>query len=125
MKIKDFISELQKYPNQDAEINFVANLIDAENDAFDVENCKIECFQQDVDGQDSYDICVFKENVSSESKLHDLLEENRKLTIKLDTEDKYANIVVLNENENVLREIQVGGRHYQHENIVIILSNIL
>lgn len=35
MKIKDFIAELQKYPNQNAEINLVSNLIDIDNEAYD------------------------------------------------------------------------------------------
>ena len=78
-----------------------------------------------MDNQDSYDVYIFKEDTSTEPRIHDLLEDNDKLTIKLDKKDKYANIVVLNENEDVLREIQVGGRHYQHENIMIVLSNIL
>lgn len=125
MKIKDFIAELQKYPNQDAEINLVSNLIDIDNEAYGKENCNVDFFQQDVDNQDSYDVYIFKENKSTEPRIHDLLEDNDKLTIKLDKKDKHANIVVLNENENVLREIQVDGRHYQHENIMIVLSNIL
>ena len=41
MKIKDFIAELQKYPNQDAEINLVSNLIDIDNEAYDKENFNI------------------------------------------------------------------------------------
>ena len=124
MTIKDFIAELQKYPNQNAEINLVSNLIDIDNDVYDKENCKIEFSQQDLN-QNIYDVYVFKENTQTEPKLHDLLEDNDTLIIKLDKKDKYANIVVLNEDENVLREIQVGGRHYQHENITIVLSNIL
>lgn len=125
MKVKELISELQKYPNQDAEINLVSNLIDIDNEAFDSENCDIDFFQQDVDNVDNYDVYIFKKNVSTEPPIHDLLGDNDKLTIKLDTKDKFANIVILDEKERVLREIQVDGRHSQPENIAIMLSNII
>lgn len=125
MKVKELIAELQKYPNQDAEINLVSNLIDIDNEAFDSENCDIDFFQQDVDNVDNYDVYIFKKNLSTEPTIHDLLYDNDKLTIKLDTKDKYANIVILDEKERVLREIQVDGRHSQPENIAIILSNII
>ena len=125
MKVKELIAELQKYPNQDAEINLVSNLIDIDNEAFDSENCDIDFFQQDVDNVDNYDVYIFKKNVSTEPTIHDLLDDNDKLTIKLDTKDKYANIVILDEKERVLREIQVDGHHSQPENIAIMLSNII
>lgn len=125
MKVKDLILELQKYKNQEAEINIISNFIDIDNDAFDKENCQIECCQQDVDNAESYDIYVYKENNSKEPKLHELLAENNKLMIYLDTKDKFSNIVIFDENENVLRDIQVDGRHNQEENISIILSNII
>lgn len=125
MKIKDIIKELQKYPNQEAEINFVSNLIDVDNEAFDVENCSVDFFQQDVDNVDYYDVYIFKENKSTEPTIHELLDDNKKLNIQLDAQDNYANIVITNENKDVLREIQVGGRFKQEENIIKILSSII
>ena len=125
MTIKELINELQKYPNQNAEINIVTNLIDIDNEAFDCDDCKIDFLQQDVDNQEMYDIYISKENKSTEPSIHELLELYDNVTIKLDTKDKYGNIVILSENNDVLREIQVGGRHYQADNITIMLSNIL
>ncbi len=125
MTIKELINELQKYPNQNAEINIVTNLIDIDNEAFDCDDCKIDFLQQDVDNQEMYDLYISKENKSTEPRIHELLELYDNVTIKLDTKDNYGNIVILSENNDVLREIQVGGRHYQADNITIMLSNIL
>lgn len=61
MKVKELIAELQKYPNQEAELNIISNLIDAENDAFDVEKCHIECAQQDIEDTPIYDIYVCRD----------------------------------------------------------------
>lgn len=125
MTIKEFIAELQKYPNQDAEINIITNVIDENNDAFDKEECEVSFFRQDVSDANVYDICVYKSRLLKEPQLHKLLQDNKKLTIELDMNDPHANIVITNPNNEVLREIQVGGRHEQNENICIVLSNLI
>lgn len=37
LTIEDLIRELQKYPNQKAKINFIANVVNCEDEVFDVE----------------------------------------------------------------------------------------
>ena len=133
MSIKELIKELQKYPNQDAEVNFVVNMVNSDDDTFDVENCDISFFQQDVDDAMSYDLFIHldseteaKRSKCREDSIRNLLEEHRRLTIELDTDALHKNnIVILNENEDVLREIEVGGRHYQYDNIIIMLQSII
>ena len=126
MKIKDLIEELQKYPNQNAEINFISNTTNSEDDTFDIEGCEIACMEQDKDWVDSYDIMVYKDNeMHNDECLTELLDEHGKLIIELDCDNEFENIVVMNEDKEVLREIQVGGRHYQHQNIVLQLRRIL
>lgn len=126
MTIKEFIKELQKYPNQNATINFISNTTCAEDDAFDVEGCEVDCMEQDKDYVDSYDIMIHKENeLHNEECLTELLNEHGKLTIELDCDNEFSNIVVMDEDQNPLRDIKVGGRHYRHENIILQLRQIL
>jgi hypothetical protein len=67
-----------------------------------------------------------KRSKHREDSIRNLLDEHRRLTIELDTDALHKNnIVILNENEDVLREIEVGGRHYQHDNIIIMLQTIM
>lgn len=125
MTIKELISELQKYPNQNAEVNFISNLVDIDDETFDTHNCSIDFSSQDVKDYDTYDIYIYKENAFRELRIHDLLADNDKLNIKLDKNDEFANIVITNDNDEVLREIQVNGIHGQSDNISIILSKII
>lgn len=125
MTVKELISQLQKYPNQNADINFITNVIDAENEAFDVQNCSIELFQQDVSDTESYDICVFKDKKQEEKTLHELLDDETKLSIELDCKNQYSNILITDGKDKVFRDIMVGGRHEMSENIVSILLRLL
>ena len=133
MSIKELIQQLQEYPNQDAEVNFVVNMVNSEDDTFDVEDCEISFFQQDVEDAMSYDLFIHlndkieaKRRKHREDSIRNLLAKHRRLTIELDTDALHKNnIVILNENEDVLREIEVGGRHYQHDNIIIMLQTII
>jgi hypothetical protein len=126
IKIKDFIEELKKYPNQDAELNFIVNTTDSDTDIYDIEDCNVECWGQDKEDVDCYDIFVSKPNeLHNDECITELLDTYGKLTIELNRDDDYSNIVVMDKDKNVLRDIQVGGRHYSHENIAIMLSKII
>ena len=133
MSVEDFIKELQKYPNQKADLNFIVNINNSDDDTYDIENCEVACFQQDVEDALSYDIMIHlnsetesKRNERRDESVRNLLSEHRKLTIELNADALHKNnIVILDEEENVLREIEVGGRHYQEDNIAIILQSIL
>lgn len=131
MTIEDLIKELQKYPNQKAKVNFIANVINEDDEVFDIDGCKISFFQQDVDNVDMYDIAITLGNETDSSRNHDesircLLEEHNRLTVELNNEPLSPNnIVILNENDDVLREISVGGRYSQTDNVSVILSSII
>lgn len=133
MSVEDFIKELQKYPNQKADLNFIVNINNSDDDTYDIENCEVACFQQDVEDALSYDVMIHlnsetesKRNERRDESVRNLLSEHRKLTIELDADALHKNnIVILDEEENVLREIEVGGRHYQEDNICLILNSIL
>ena len=133
MSVEDFIKVLQKYPNQKADLNFIVNINNSDDDTYDIENCEVACFQQDVEDALSYDVMIYLDS-ETESKrterrdesIRSLLSEHRKLTIELDADAWHNNkIIILDEEENVLREIEVGGRNYQEDNIAIILQSIL
>lgn len=133
LTIEDLIRELQKYPNQKAKINFIANVVNCEDEVFDVEGCKISFWQQDVKDADIYDIAITLNNEKESERerrrdesITNLLDEHGRLTIELNNEPLSSNnIVILNENEDVLREIQVGGRHSQTNNVAVVLSSII
>ena len=125
--VEEFIKELKKYPNQKAKLNFISNTTCAEDEAFDEEDCEVECMEQDKDYVESYDIIVHKENeMHNEESIIELLDEYGKLTIKLNNDPLSSHsIVVLNENEEVLREIAVGGRFSQEVNVGLFLKRII
>ena len=125
--VEEFIEELKKYPNQKAKLNFISNTTCAEDEAFDIDNCEVECMEQDKDYVDSYDIMVHKENkMHNEESIIELLYEYDKLTIELNTDPLSSHsIIVLNENEEVLREIAVGGRFSQEVNVGLFLKRII
>ena len=133
MSIEEFIKELQKYPNQKAEVNFTVNMVNSEDDTYDVENCEVAFFQQDIEEAESYDIMIHldewtesKRNKHRKESIRNLLAEHKRIKIELDVDALHKdNILILNENDDVLREIEVGGRHYQEDNICIMLQMIL
>ena len=133
MSIEDFIKELQKYPNQKADLNFIVNMVNSEDETYDIENCEVSCFQQDVEDTESYDVMITlnketenKRKEHREESIRSLLDTHRRIKIELDVDALHKdNIVILNEKDDVLREIEVGGRHYQEDNICIILQSIL
>ena len=133
MTIREHIQEMLKYPNLDAELNFIVNITNSEDETYDIENCDISYLQQDVEDAQSYDIMIHldsetesKRDEKRDESIRELLSEHRRLTIELDADSLHKdNIVILDEEENVLREIEVGGRHYQEDNIAIILQSIL
>ena len=95
MKVKELIAELQKYPNQEAELNIISNLIDADNDAFDVEKCHIECAQQDIKDAPIYDIYVCRdENEIPENAntISDCVRNSDWVSIEIDNDDKTIEI---------------------------------
>lgn len=133
MTIREHIQMMLKYPNLDAELNFVVNTTNSEDDAFDIENCEVSYMEQDKEDVASYDVLIHlpseeedKREERREESITSLLGEHRKLTIELDADALHKNnIVILDEENNVLREIEVGGRHRQEDNIAIILNSIL
>ena len=133
MTIREHIQMMLKYPNLDAELNFVVNTTNSEDDTFDIENCEVSYMEQDKEDVDSYDVMVHlpsdvekKREERRDESISSLLGEHRKLTIELDADALHKNnIVILDEEDNVLRDIEVGGRHRQEDNIAIILNSIL
>lgn len=114
-------------------MNFIVNVHNSEDDIYDIEGCEVSCFQQDVKDAESYDIIIHldsetenKRNEKRDESIRELLSEHRKLTIELDADTLHKNnIVILDKDENTLRDIEVDGRHYQEDNICIILNSIL
>lgn len=133
MTIREHIQMMLKYPNLDAELNFIVNTHNTDNDAFDIEHCEVSYMEQDKEDVAYYDVLVHlpseeedKREERRDESISSLLEEHRKLTIELDADALHKNnIVILDEENNVLREIEVGGRHRQEDNIAIILNSIL
>lgn len=133
MTIREHIQKLLKYPNLDAELNFIVNTHNTDNDAFDIEHCEVSYMEQDKEDVAYYDVMIHlpseeeeKRNERSDESISSLLGEHRKLIIELDADALHKNnIVILDEEDNVLREIEVGGRHRQEDNIAIILNSIL
>ena len=60
MTVKELIKQLENYENQDAELNFICNLIDVDDEEYDIQDCTIELFQQDM-YNDIYDVMIYKE----------------------------------------------------------------
>lgn len=134
MTIREHIQEMLKYPNLDAELNFIVNTHNTDNDAFDKQYMEVSYMEQDKDDVESYDVLVhFSEDVEKQREKHreesicELLADRGKLTIQLDTDNLHkANIVIYDEaKDEVLREISVGGRFRNEENICKMLDNIL
>ena len=117
MTIREHIQEMLKYPNLDAELNFIVNITNSEDETYDIENCDISYLQQDVEDAQSYDIMIHldsetesKRDEKRDESIRELLSEHRRLTIELDADSLHKdNIFILDEEENVLRDIEVGG----------------
>ena len=63
MKVRELIEQLAQYKNQDAELNFIVNTIDVDDEKFDIDCCDIELWQHELD-LGVYDILVFNKAVS-------------------------------------------------------------
>lgn len=59
MTVKELIKELEKYENQDAELNIISNLTNIDDEEYDINDCTIELWEQDM-YNDIYDVMVFK-----------------------------------------------------------------
>ena len=59
MTVKELIKELEKYENQDAELNKISNLTNIDDEEYDINDCTIELWEQDM-YNDIYDVMVFK-----------------------------------------------------------------
>lgn len=57
--IKEVIEQLKKYPNQDAELNIIVNVVNEDDEEFDIQYCAFECWQQDVEDADVYDFFIY------------------------------------------------------------------
>lgn len=95
MKVKELIAELQKYPNQEAELNIIANIIDADEEAFGIEKCHIECAQQDIKDAPIYDIYVYRnKNDASENAntISNCVRNSDWVSIEIDNDDQTIEI---------------------------------
>lgn len=128
LTIRKMIEELQKYPNQDAEINFVFNDVNIDDDTFDEDIENISFFQQDVDDIDVVDIILYPQRAvdvdedKRNESITELLKEHQRITIDLDMD---SNIIITDKDNKPLRDIKVGGRHYPNENIAIMLKQLI
>lgn len=129
LTIRQLVNELLKYPNLDADANFIFNGVNDEVEDYDITDCEIDFMQQDVEDSSVYDIMITPPNKDKRERERDniskLLDDNDKLTIVLDKYSEYDNIVIKNDNNEVLREIQVGGNYEESVNIINILQSIL
>lgn len=126
MTIKEMIAELQKYPNQNAEVNLMVNTTNVEDEVFDTEHCEIAFMEQDKEDCPIYDIIVYKENKNhyQDDCLMDLLCENEFLNVELRANYIDNSIIVKDNKGNVLRTIICGGRFKPYENALRTLKNI-
>ena len=59
MTVKELIKKLEKYKNQDAELNIISNLTNIDDEEYDVNDCTIDLMQQDI-YNDVYDVMIYK-----------------------------------------------------------------
>ena len=102
MTIREHIQQLLKYPNLDAELNFIVNTHNTDNDAFDIEHCEVAYMEQDKEDVPCYDVLVHlpsdiekKREEKREESISNLLGEHRKLTIELDADALHKNSIVI------------------------------
>ena len=60
MTVKALIKKLDKYKNQDAELNIISNLTNIDDEEYDVNDCTVDLMQQDI-YNDVYDVMTYKE----------------------------------------------------------------
>lgn len=125
MTIKEMIAELQKYPNQDAEVNLMVNTTNVEDEVFDTEHCEIAFMEQDKEDCPIYDIMVYKDNQNhnQDDCLMDLLYTKQHLKVELNANEE--TIIVKDNNDNVLRTIICDDRFRPYENVLRTLRDIL
>lgn len=125
MTIKEMIAELQKYPNQDAEVNLMVNTTNVEDEVFDTEHCEIAFMEQDKEDCPIYDIMVYKDNQNhnQDDCLMDLLYTKQHLKVELIANEE--TIIVKDNNDNVLRTIICDDRFRPYENVLRTLRDIL
>ena len=58
MTVKELIKKLEKYKNQDAELNIISNLTNIDDEEYDVNDCTIDLMQQDI-YNDVYDVIIY------------------------------------------------------------------
>jgi galactitol-specific phosphotransferase system IIB component len=134
MTVRQFIAEMLQYPNLDAEINFKANVANAECEQYDIP-VEVNFTERDITDALSYDIIFSSkhadESMSNEESndIHLLLWDNRNdevnITLKKIEDTSNGIICITNQNGDVLREINVGGIHCASDNLMIILQSIL
>ena len=131
--VRDIIAELLKYPNLDAEVYFKANVANSEVAEFDIP-VEIEYTERDIKDAMSYDIILSSkhadESMSNEESndIHQLLWDNHNDEVNINLkklDDTDGIICITNQKGEVLREINVGGRHCVSDNLMIILQSIL
>lgn len=125
MTIKEMIAELQKYPNQNAEVNLMVNTTNVEDEVFDTEHCEIAFMEQDKEDCPIYDIMVYKDNQNhnQDDCLMDLLYTKQHLKVELIANEE--TIIVKDNNDNVLRTIICDDRFRPYENVLKTLKDIL
>ena len=132
--LRNIIENLLKYPNLDAEVYFKANVTNSEVAEFDIP-VEIDYTERDIEDAMSYDIILSSkhadESMSNEesNNIHQLLwdNHNEEININLKKLDNNTDgiICITNQKGEVLREINVGGRHCASDNLMIILQSIL
>lgn len=101
MTVKEMIKELKKYPNQNAELNIKVNVVDADDETLDINECELSFMEQDVKDYDSYDVlCTLKWHTQNDKEHENLL------------------------NGGSIRETIYNNKNYNKGNRVIIDMNI-
>lgn len=132
MKVKELVELLSSYSNQDADINVMVNIINSDEECFDMNNMKLEIMGLDKTSKEetqTLDIIIVNPNEKEDksNNIHNLLEEKQFLKIELENTSSslYTNILIIDKDDNVLRDIKVGGEFEQSINIIKALQSIL
>lgn len=125
MTIKEMIAELQKYPNQDAEVNLMVNTTNVEDEVFDTEHCEMAFMEQDKEDCPIYDILVYKDNQGHKEDdcLMDWLYTKQHLKVELIANEE--TIIIKDNNDNVIKTIICDDRFRPYENVLRTLREIL
>lgn len=129
--MRELIGELLQYPNLDAEVNFKVNVVNTDNAELDIP-VEMEFTERDIEDALSYDIILYSDHANKtptckeQNAIHQLLQQNNSITIMLDKDDKTDGyIVIKNEENEVLRDVDVGGVHSVEDNLMIVLQSIM